>query len=97
MLRRLIIYLLAKIIVCRNRRVKCETLSVLEISKQDLINALDGEIATLEQQKRFYNEQLKITSKKEQVLKIQGKISRIEVQIAQKSYKVLKLREEINK
>lgn len=71
--------------------------SVSEVAKWDQIEALDGQIAVLEQEKKLNEDKLLYgAGKPEQRIRIQKKIASIEYQIAQKSEKVLKLREELN-
>lgn len=71
--------------------------SVNEVAKWDQIEALDGQIAVLEQEKKLNEDKLLYgAGKPEQRIRYQKKIASIEYQIAQKSEKVLKLREEMN-
>ena len=71
--------------------------SVSEVAKWDQIEALDGQIAVLEQEKKLNEDKLLYgAGKPEQRIRIQKKIASIDYQIAQKSERVLKLREELN-
>ena len=62
------------------------------IARQDLIDALDGQIAVLEQEKKLYQNKARQSYKPEQKIRYEKKVASIEVQIAQKTEKVLKLR-----
>lgn len=73
------------------------TTSVVDIGKRDLVDALDGQIAVLNERRKYYQKQADECYKPEDKLKLMDKVARIEVQIAQKEVRVLKLREEIDK
>ena len=67
-----------------------------DIAKQDLIDALDVEIASLEQEKKLYIEQMNSSKTgEEKRVKLQSKVARINTRIMTLSRRVLKLREEL--
>lgn len=66
------------------------------LAKQDLIDALDVEIASLEQEKKLYIEQMNSSKTgEEKRVKLQSKVARINTRIMTLSRRVLKLREEL--
>lgn len=69
--------------------------SMADIAKLDKIEALDGQIAVLEQEKRLYQEKAKYSTKQDDIVKWNKKAAAVEVQIADKSAKVLKMRDEV--
>ena len=69
------------------------------IAKQDLIEALDSEIAVLAQEKQFYEQQLNATASSklstEKQLKAQHKVAQLNTRMMVLTRRVLKLREEL--
>lgn len=72
------------------------TVDTATLAKKDLIDALDVEIASLEQEKKLYIEQMNSSKTgEEKRVKLQSKIARINTRIMTLSRRVLKLREEL--
>lgn len=66
------------------------------LAKKDLIDALDVEISSLEQEKKLYIEQMNSSKTgEEKRVKLQSKVARINTRIMTLSRRVLKLREEL--
>lgn len=76
-------------------REEVKPISTDKIAKLDKIEALDGQIAVLEQEKRLYQEKAKYSTKQDDVVKWNKKAAAVEVQIVDKSAKVLKMRDEV--
>lgn len=75
-----------------------ESVSMDDIAKQDLIDSLDVQISSLENEKQYYirvSQMSKIGE--DQRVKLQSKIAQIDVKIRKLTRQVLKLREEIEK
>ena len=72
------------------------TADTTTLAKKDLIDALDVEIASLEQEKKLYIEQMNSSKTgEEKRVKLQSKVARINTRIMTLSRRVLKLREEL--
>lgn len=65
----------------------------MSIANQDLIEALDIQIAHLEKEKRYYQKQAEMCTKEEKRLKFEHKVTALNTQIMTLNKKVLKLRE----
>lgn len=92
----LLAYLLSKIIGPPQHTR--ESVSMDDIAKQDLIEALDQQIAALENEKRYYIRVCSMSKTSEDKrVKLQSKIAQIDVRIRKLSRQVLNLREEIAK
>lgn len=74
--------------------------TAVDIAKRDLVNALDIQIAVLDQRRKYYQGKADMctsTAKLEDKLKLLQTVAKLNVQIAQLEVKVLKLREEIDR
>ena len=82
-------------IACRGRPAQ-HTADTATLATQDLIDALDVEIASLEQEKKLYVEQMNSSKTgEEKRVKLQSKVARINTRIMTLSRRVLKLRQEV--